>query len=425
MLPPAYGLLKTVMSSGVSDIALQPLSISYDQVPEELTYSREISGGNKQKESTSVLLKASRIFRQRFGKIYLRFSEPILLDDLRAGANKEGADPALLLQKTAFQVSKSITEATPITPKAILSSVLLNHRLSALPLMEIVRLSEQLADYAMTCAKLPLTVSRGPSFSGSVESILRRLQKSGTLLVNDDVVPRLFYCEEKHRTLLNYYKNNGIHGFTTPAIFFLSLFRIFHDKVGTTSASDFAEQLEHHSLRLRNILKFEFFFNPSNEFLKEIHQNASYFFAKRDWNQLPPSTLQQLIIARYASWDDLGLFARFLGDILESYVVGLRYLKLVGSFEGSQKTIVQQLIRKAQEFQTQGDILFPESISIQNYDNLLKLLGNLGHLSLTKSDNKTQIKFEGWTEDLEKFLEMLSVDLDLIEKNPTDIIGQT
>src|SRR5690606_26454155 len=106
MLPPAYGLLKTVLEghakANIEDIELVPVSIAYDQIPEEKSYGRELSGGKKEKESTKLLLKSRSIVKNRIGKVYLNFSKSVNVSDVYKKARAQGVSPELTLQKTAF-----------------------------------------------------------------------------------------------------------------------------------------------------------------------------------------------------------------------------------------------------------------------------------------------------------------------------------
>ena len=111
MLPPAYGILKMILESyrnkALEDIALVPVSLSYDEVFEEGSYTRELQGASKEKESAKGLLKSRKIIKRKFGKVYVRFADPLSVKEIVQKSDSLQTDPKLTLQKTAFQICKS------------------------------------------------------------------------------------------------------------------------------------------------------------------------------------------------------------------------------------------------------------------------------------------------------------------------------
>ena len=135
--------------------------------------------------------------------------------------NPDAEEVSLALQKTAFQISKAINDVTPVTPKSLVSAVLLSHRISAVSLEDLLRLSLVLAEYVQASGNL-LSVTQGEGLRRAIESTIRGLQKSGVVNVSS-TVPRNYFCENKKRILLAYYKNNGIHCLISPSITMLAV----------------------------------------------------------------------------------------------------------------------------------------------------------------------------------------------------------
>ncbi|MEW6351035.1 MAG: 1-acyl-sn-glycerol-3-phosphate acyltransferase [Thermodesulfobacteriota bacterium] len=82
-------LLQTVEDGTVEDLYFVPVHVGYDQVPEENSYLRELSGREKKKESLGEMLRLRKVFRRRYGKVYIRFHEPI---SFRRFCNQRGVD---------------------------------------------------------------------------------------------------------------------------------------------------------------------------------------------------------------------------------------------------------------------------------------------------------------------------------------------
>ncbi|MBI4965552.1 MAG: 1-acyl-sn-glycerol-3-phosphate acyltransferase [Desulfomonile tiedjei] len=81
LLPPRVGMLaflvQAVEEGGVEDLTFVPTFVGYDQIPEENDYLRELAGREKQKETFVSLIRARDILTKRFGKVYVRFHEPL------------------------------------------------------------------------------------------------------------------------------------------------------------------------------------------------------------------------------------------------------------------------------------------------------------------------------------------------------------
>ena len=139
MLPPRLGLLSyaadVYLSGRVDDIVLLPVSITFDQLHEIIRVRRLRRGGTKKPEGFGWLygfIKAQGA--RHYGKVYVRFGEPLLLSSFLGpvgGAvahDPAGADQAgrrLALQKTAFEVAWRINQGMPVTATALVTTVLL------------------------------------------------------------------------------------------------------------------------------------------------------------------------------------------------------------------------------------------------------------------------------------------------------------
>ena len=86
LLSPKTGLLSILLDAyrngACDDLILAPIFIGYDKVPEEKAYLHELEGGAKKPESLSQVIKARKVLKKRFGKIYIEFHDPLSLKDL-------------------------------------------------------------------------------------------------------------------------------------------------------------------------------------------------------------------------------------------------------------------------------------------------------------------------------------------------------
>ncbi len=104
-LPPRRGLLRALQATGAACV-LVPIAISYDRVPEEASFARELAGGAKPPMRLAALLRwAWRAWRGRIalGRVHLRAGAPVRLD--------ASSDVATV----ADRVMRELRDAMPVT----------------------------------------------------------------------------------------------------------------------------------------------------------------------------------------------------------------------------------------------------------------------------------------------------------------------
>jgi glycerol-3-phosphate O-acyltransferase len=82
-LPPKLGLLSMLvdawLESREDDAVFVPCHIAYEKIVEATSYTKELGGAPKEKESAAGLVKAAGVLRGRYGKVFVTFDEPISL----------------------------------------------------------------------------------------------------------------------------------------------------------------------------------------------------------------------------------------------------------------------------------------------------------------------------------------------------------
>lgn len=420
MLAPAYGMLKMVLESCsrkvVEDIAIIPVSICYDEVPEQGSYSREIGGGQKVQESAAQLLKSRKIIRRRFGKVYVRLGQPISAREVLESGESNGQDNVLTLQKTAFQISKTICDVTPITAKSIVATVVLSNRVSALTYEELVGLCRWLAEYVRV-AEMPLSTPDDDSFSRSLEQTVRRLIRSGMLTVTE-AVPRRYQVDARRRVLLNFYKNNSIHCFVVPGIATVALLDWIRE--GTNGAGSEAGRVEvmRRAMEIRDLLKFDFFFSPRREFERDVNRAADFLFGY-GWMQADPPTMGVVFRERFKDLENLSVYVRTLGELLESYQLMGLFFSQSGENRWEKRALINRVIKFAESRQAMNALRYPESISAYNFGNALLWYEHRGWVQLKKANEGTMIDRVVEAPTIHDSIKKLGDWLDLMEEKLT------
>ena len=272
LLPPRFGMLAYVVDAWrrgkAEDVLLLPVSIAYDQIQEVGAYAAEQGGAPKERESFGWFLRVVRRLRRRYGEIHIRFGEPLSLAKA-LGRAEPGAEPApdeqsLAVRKLAFEVCVRINRATPITPSSLVTLAMLGSGFRALSVDETLTALRNLLHFVRTRG-LPTT---GVLDLDEPEGVRRRLEA----LVANDVVTRfddgpetVYRIGPEQQLAAAYYRNTVIHFFATPALGELALLRAAEDGVADPLAAFWEE-----TLRLRDLLKFEFFFAEKETFRAEL-----------------------------------------------------------------------------------------------------------------------------------------------------------
>ena len=260
--PPRHGLLRYVADAvergRVGEVLLVPVSITYDQLREVSLMAAEQGGAAKRGEGLSWLASYAREqLSTPLGTVHVGFGEPLSL----ASALEAGADPTdpdarrLTLQKVAFQVAVGINSVTPATATALVTLALLGVRDRALTLGQVRRVVEPLIGFlderGLPHSGAPLRTFRG------VRQVLATLAGQGVVTVYDGGDEPVHAIERGQHLVAAFYRNSAIHHFVDRAI--AELVMLGHPADRWDDA-----------MRLRDHLKFEFFFPERDAYRERI-----------------------------------------------------------------------------------------------------------------------------------------------------------
>jgi glycerol-3-phosphate O-acyltransferase len=277
MLPPKLGLMGYVADAYLNgrsdDVLLQPVSISFDQLHETAEYAAYARGGEKKPEGFGWLYGFIKAQGERnYGKIYVRFPEPVSMRQVLGSEEIDARDPAerrLALQKMAFEVAWRILRATPVNATGLVSSVLLNSR-GALTLDQLHRILQDPLDYLerngtpMTDSALRLRSSEG------VRSAVDSLSGGHPITREDGGSKPVWYIEPERQHQAAFYRNTVVHAFLETSVIQLALAYAARQNADRLAA--FWAQ----ALRLRDLLKFDFYFADSAAFREHVVQEMSW-----------------------------------------------------------------------------------------------------------------------------------------------------
>ena len=134
--PPGFGILRYVTdalrAADSSDALVVPVSIVYDQLHEVSKMTTEARGGRKSPEDLRWLVGFAREQRQRLGRAYVDFGEPLPLRERLSELHADEAAARHSVERIAVEICHRINRATPVTATAVVSVAMLGARPSAL-----------------------------------------------------------------------------------------------------------------------------------------------------------------------------------------------------------------------------------------------------------------------------------------------------
>jgi glycerol-3-phosphate O-acyltransferase len=407
LLPPRFGMLAYVVDAyrrGKSDdVLLIPVSIAYDQIQDVGDYVAEQRGAAKQRESFRWFLRLLRALRRRYGRIHINFGDPLSLAQT-LGPPEPGAEPrpdeeSLALQKVAFEVSVRINRVTPITPTSLVTMALLGSLDRALSVDETAVALHNLVDY-VDRRNLPATRDPNLHDPEAVRRTLEALVENGVVSCFAEGPEPVYAIGPDQHLAAAYYRNTIIHFFVTLAIAEVALLKAAEvaqkeaapvprpraaeaaaarpdpphaSGFGSGVALDPASVFWDEAMRLRDLLKFEFFFTDKEAFRSELQREMA--FQDEGWEACfaeGPSAIRALV-SRIRPFNA----HRVLRPFLEAYRVvadGLLQESIDGDVD--EKAFLTKSLALGKQYRLQRRIRSSESVSKVLFEVALRLAKN-------------------------------------------------
>ena len=260
LLPPKLGLIHWVMDAykraSIEDALFVPVAISFDQIPEMDDYIAMQHGVPKRKESLKWFIDYIAGMKAKYGKVYVRFAEPIALSD-KIPVPRDAAQRSHV-QKLAFEICSRIERSIPITLTDLVTLVLLAANGRALDAGEIWR---QASDIVALIERwrLPQADNLHLGSVDDLETTLQTLSETGLLRCFAEGAAPVYIITPGRQLAAAYYRNTIVHYFLDGALAEVALAAA----LGNGGAGGFEPEL----MRLRDLLKFEFSFETKQESL--------------------------------------------------------------------------------------------------------------------------------------------------------------
>ena len=373
LLPPRLGLFNyladAVEDLGIDELRVIPVSIVYDRLQEVHDMTAESRGDVKDAENVGWLVRFARQQRGSFGRVHVNFGEPMVLADaLRAHGSGPGADDdvrRLARSKAAFEICTRINRATPVTTTALVTLALLGADDRAMTLGQARTLIEPLRDFVRERA---IPGRDAVDVLGSADGVAGTL---GTLVEHGVVEcfsagPEPVYRIGPERELAAaFYRNSVIHWFLPRAIVELALMATVD-----SPAADAAQVALDDAFRVRDLLKFEFFFPEKEDFRQELLAEVDRI--DPDWRE--PGRLVAIGTALTRSG---ALTAhRVLRSFVEAYLIVADQLLTLGDRSVDTAATLQACLNRGRQYRFQHRVSGAEAVSTHLFRSALKLAAN-------------------------------------------------
>jgi glycerol-3-phosphate O-acyltransferase len=360
MLPPKLGLMSYVADAYLDgrsdDILLQGVSISFDQLHETAEYAAYARGGEKRPEGFSWLYNFIKAQGERnYGKIYVRFPEAVSmrqhLGPPQSPVAQDQAAKRLALQKMSFEVAWRILCATPVNATGLVSALLLTTRGLALTLDQLHHTLQDSLDY-LERKQNPISTSalrlRTPE---GVRAAVDALSNGHPITRIDSGREPVWRIAPEDEHTAAFYRNSVIHAFLETSIVELALAHAQH------ADGDRLEAFWTQVMRLRDLLKFDFYFADSAAFRENIAEEMAWH---QDWEAHVAAGGDEIDAMLYAKRPLMS--DAMLRVFFEAYELVADVLRDAPADIG-EKELTQLALGVGRQYVAQGRVRSSESVS--------------------------------------------------------------
>jgi glycerol-3-phosphate O-acyltransferase len=372
--PPRFGLLAYVADALRSDpsidVHLVPVSITYERLYEVSLMAAEQKGAAKKREGLGWLAGYARGQHRPAGDAVIRFGVPLSMRERLPEVAADEAAQRLALQKLAFEVAVGINRVTPVLPASLLTLALLGVRDRALTLDQVREILVPVLDYIDT-RRLPesgTTLLRHP---GRLVAALQGLERAGVLTSYTGGDEPVYSIAPGEHLVAAFYRNNSIHWFVNRAIVELAMIAVAEQGSDRPVLDAWDE-----ALRLRDLLKYEFFFPDKGAFQAELI--AELELIDPAWSKRAGSIHE--VRSLLASSGFL-VAHRVLRSFVEAELVVAERLAEHGDHAlTDEKAFLTDCAGVGQQMLLQGRVRSPEALSGELFGSALRLAGGRGLL---------------------------------------------
>jgi glycerol-3-phosphate O-acyltransferase len=364
--PPTYGIVRYVVdaieAAPDTEALIVPVSIVYEQLHEVGAMTAEARGARKRPEDVRWLINFARLQTNRLGRAYLDFGEPVPLRERMAelrGADRQGRH---VVERIALDASHRINQATPVTVTAVVCLAMLAAD-RALTLDGVLDTVAPMAGY-IASRRWPVAGAANLTDRATVRRTLRELVASGVLTSYDGGTEPVWVIGPGQHLVAAFYRNTAIHMLVDRAIGELALVAAMQG--GPDGLATATEE----ALRLRDLLKFDFFFARRRDFAEQMALELAIIEPGGG------AGLHTFTPANARRWLEQGkplVAPLVLRPFLDAYHLVADRLAAWEDGEVDEPRFLDECLRVGKQWALQGRLASEESVSLELFKPALKL----------------------------------------------------
>lgn len=363
LLRPRVGVLGMVLEAAEKrprgrEVTLLPIALAYEQVAEEGVYAKELGGEEKRPESVGQLVKARKVLRRRFGRVYLRVGEPIpcgpvvdASENRPVWTERSRDDTREQLLRLGERVVYRIGSVMVVLPTSLVALALLAHHRRGIRHDDLVARCVRFR--AMLQARGAPEAASMRYFDQGITQALDRFLRADRVRSFDDAGERVWGIVPEQRITLDFYKNQVLHYFATASLAAAAI-RALPD--GPFQIDDAKPGFEF----LAGILRREFVLDPDRSATALLQEGLDALVAHGALRDIDG----RLEVADTAL---VGEVYGLLRSLLESYAVVLRSAHRLAELH--PKGLVTALQAEREALLIAGAVTRPEALSGVNLRN--------------------------------------------------------
>ncbi len=375
LIIPQLGLLSILLGAykkgACDDMILVPIYIGYDQVLEESSYIHEIEGGQKKPESLLQVIKAGKLLKKKYGKIYIKFHEPVSLNKILSRYDTSIYDMTskeqnALIRNLGHRIINAINNVSIVTPYALAASIILNCPKKSFTYDYLISIVDNYLSYLFSQkVELADTLLLNPAeaIKNTLDSYAqRKFIEQVSTNKTDPSSPKLFKVNENKRLSLEYYKNNCISFFIPAAFTALAILE-------KDAFQFFASDLHKSYSFLQEFFKNEFAYNIDLAPDHYVRKTIKSFID--DAILVPHPVLPDAYNLTSLGFRKLQLFSSFLKTYFESYWIVLSLFMRYPKNSINAKVRLKKVQSRGRRMYKRKEIERKESLSKINYQNAI------------------------------------------------------
>jgi glycerol-3-phosphate O-acyltransferase len=294
------------------------------------------------------------------GRVHVTIGEPLGLGTTLAEDDS--------VPKVAFEICHRINRVTPVTPTSIVAMAMLGAEGRGLTLQEGREIVLPILEF-LDRRNLPVTAEVRLGDVGPLREALSALVGQGVVEEYPGGVESVYAIDPAKQPEVAFYRNASIHFFITRAIVELALLH-----AAEANAEDLEDAVWKEALRLRDLLKFEFFFARKREFAEEVR--AEVELMAPGWESRSTTAGE---VEGYLRDQPLLLAPRVLRPFVEAYrVVADELARRTPPEPTDEKRFLADCVQVALQQQARGRLVARESVSKELFGGALRLAANRG-----------------------------------------------